>query len=191
MNRSSKPNLSRADRDRVTFRLSISVLYDDPRLRALVSEEIPGPIQDVLFARSRDEIRNALADTAELIGFAVMMGEQGADMARYWGDILLAQSVLKRHWVPPFGPPPPTPKKRGRPEGSKKPEVQKRAEDEKQLQKVRAAIKEWYATNERYPTIPEAMLQMGWRGDPRRMRELLDAFNLLPWDTFVRQVVQS
>jgi hypothetical protein len=77
----------------------------------------------------------------------------------------------------------------GRRKGSKKPHQQQRSQNQEQLEKLMEAIRSWYAIHESYPTIPQAMQQMGWWADPKRVWDLLHAFNRPPWRKFVRQVV--
>jgi hypothetical protein len=161
--------------------LSIGMLYADPHLRALISEEIPHPIQEVLFARSRDEITNAFANTAQLIGFAKTMGEQGADIARYWEDILHAQFVLSRHWVPPYGPPPPTPKKRGRPRGHRD------IPDDDLFIKMMNGKAQWFRDHPRATTMTQGQLLEAMNiyapGDSTRVRHWCRRL-YIKWENF-------
>jgi hypothetical protein len=87
----------------------------------------------------------------------------------------------------------PSPQKsgRGRPVGSTIPLDEKRSRDERQLEQVTAGIRMLYDLHGYLPTIPEVMLAIGWHGHPRRMRELLDEFNLSSWHEFRRQVIES
>ena len=77
---------------------------------------------------------------------------------------------------------------KGWPKGSKKPQQQKRSQDQKQLEKLTEVIRSWYAIHESYHTIPQAMQQMGWWADPKRVWDLLHALNRPTWKKFVRQV---
>jgi hypothetical protein len=99
-------------------------------------------------------------------------------------DILYNQLALLESWREPLS-------RRGRRKGSKKPQQHRRSQDQEQLEKLTETIRGWYAVHRSYPTKPEAMQQMGWWADPKRVWDLLQAFNRPPWREFVRQVVSD